>query len=179
MLNLRVSEETLSAAGNDIDNQFSVAKKLVTEWLMAEAWKIQENPGGTNTAWVIVAEDNKQKKLVFAQFNKRPDFVHLHARVNLPEDLSRQVSNLDPAKRDEILWELRFQLLNMGLKFSGVEAKLERVRMHTRLYLEDLTRNEFIRTVGTIQDSVLVIQWVIHKHLGQPEPPGEPPAFVM
>ncbi len=180
VLDLWLSEEIMSAAENSSEDKFSAAKRQITEWLMAEDWKIQENPGGSESAWVIVAEDHQKKKVAFGQFNKKPDFVFLQANLTIHPDLSLQISNLDPAKRDKILWEIRFQLLNMGgLKFSGVNPKLGNIRMNTRLYLEGLTRNEFARTVGTIQDSVLAILWIIRKHLGQPEPPEQPPELVM
>ena len=95
----------MAGAGDNIEDQFTVAKKQVTEWLMADSWKIQAGAGDSKTAWVVIAEDHQKKKVVFAQLNESPDVILLRASLNIFPDILLQVSNLDPAKRAEILWK--------------------------------------------------------------------------
>ena len=161
------------------NSRFTTAKEKISEWLLADEWKIQEG-ASEPAAWVIIAEDSQGKKVVFAQLNRRPDLLLIQASVSIAPDVRTKVLSIRPIEeRENLLWDIRFQLLNAGLKFSGVEPELEKVTVKTRLYLEDLRRNEFVQIVSSVQDSILAVIWTIQRKLGQPAPPEPTSDLVM
>lgn len=179
MLELWIAEEIMKSAENSGEDQrFSSVKQQVTKWLLAEEWKIQEG-SGPEMAWLIVAEDSQRKKVVFGQLNKRPDLLLMEGSVLLPKEQTSQIKNMELGERQDLLWTIRFQLLNMRVKFAGVNDDSKRIRVNKRLYFEDLRRNEFVEAVGTVQDSLLAIIWTVQRKLGQPGQSDAEGEFVM
>lgn len=147
---------------------FAAARSTITRWLLEDNWKLQETTS-EQTEWAVVAEDDQGKKIVLGQVKKRPDLIVLQASITPPDDLRAKIRDMRPVEaRDELLWEIRFQLLNMGVRFSGVEVEFERIQLTNQLYLEDLPRNEFVRCLAKVQDAVLAIMWTMRRRLGQP-----------
>lgn len=155
------------AENSSEDPRFESVRNQITKWLLAEQWKLREL-SNDKTAWAIIAEDSQSKKVVLAQPSDKPELVVIQAAVNVAKEQSAKIKALEPRDRQDLLWEIRFQLLNMRVKFQGVSDDLEKITVRQHLYFENLNRNEFVRSVETIQDSILAVIWIIRKWLGQP-----------
>ena len=166
------------AASSSEDPRFESVRTQITKWLLAEQWKLQET-SADNVAWAIIAVDSQGKKVVLAQPSRRPEVVVIQASVTVAKEQSTQIKGLEPRDRQNLLWEIRFQLLNMRVKFQGVSENSEAITVKQHLYFENLQRNEFVRSVETVQDSILAIIWIIQRRLGQPGQTTKEDEFLM
>ena len=167
-----------SADNSSEDPRFESVRNQITKWLLAEQWKLREL-SDDKTAWAIVAEDSQSKKVILAQPNDKPEVVLIQAAVNVAKEQSAKIKALEARDRQDLLWEIRFQLLNMRVKFQGVSDDPEKIIVKQHLYFENLNRNEFVRSLETVQDSILAVIWIIQKRLGQPGHTTEEGGFLM
>jgi hypothetical protein len=75
-------------------------------------------------------------------------------------------SAMQADRRSELIWKLRFGLLDMGVSFIGLPP-LTNVRLLTSIYVEDLTRRELLDKMALIQRAVLFLQWNVQKVYGR------------
>ena len=149
------------------DRRFVEAKEKVTQWLISDGWKVTDHPS-SQAAWRIVAEDSQQKRIALGQISQKPDLLIVQGSLAWTDEVRFKAQLLSLEKREELLWDLRFQLLNMGVKFDGVDSSFKSVEILTNFYLEGLRRNEFSERVSRVQDALLAAGWIVHRRLGQP-----------
>jgi hypothetical protein len=144
----------------------------VQNWLMAEGWKIAEQPH-PNMEWLIRAEDVAQRRILVGQSKVRQDQIHLEALVNIAEEHHKKFGSLPADKRREILWKLRFRLLLMNVDFAGVAEPMQAVMLTQRIYLDGLTKDSFIQRFLIVRNAVIAVIWSIIQDLEGVEPPAE------
>lgn len=157
---------------------FEEARKRVTDWLLADGWTISEAaPPIPDSAWLIQALDPSGRSVLFGQRSNRDDLIVLQGSVALDESHVEKLEALEIEKQEDLCWELRLKLLDM-VDFNGVSTPLRRVNLMTRMYVEDLGRNEFFRTLSQLQRAILVVVWMVRRALDQPAPDDSAGASV-
>jgi hypothetical protein len=160
----------MSAPEKEQDTQGTRDK--IQNWLMAEGWKIAEQPH-PNMEWLIRAEDVAQRRILVGQSKVRQDQIHLEALVNIAEEHRKKFGSLPAGKRREILWKLRFRLLLMNVDFAGVAEPMQAVMLTQRIYLDGLTKDCFIQRFLILRNAVIAVIWSIIQDLEGVEPPAE------
>lgn len=147
-------------------------REKVQNWLMSEGWQIAEQ-SHPDLAWLIRAEDGAQRRILVGQSKARPDQIHLEARVNLADEHRKMFENLPEEKRRDILWDLRFRLLSMHVDFAGVAEPMEAVVLTQRIYLDGLTKDNFLQRFSIVRNAVITVIWSIIQNLEGVEPPAK------
>jgi hypothetical protein len=159
-------------SGTEKDQSTETIRDRVQNWLMSEGWQIAE-PTHPEFAWLIRAEDGGERRILVGQNKAREDRVHLEANVKFSDDHRKLFESLPEIKRKEILWNLRFQLLQMNVDFVGVAEPLEDVILTQRIYLDGLTKDAFIQRFITVRNAVIAVIWSTIKDLQDVKPPAK------
>lgn len=157
-------------SANEKDMQ--VTRDKVQNWLMAEGWKIADQPR-PDLAWLIRAEDAAERRILVGQDKIRQDYIHLEARVNIADEHRKKFESLPESRRRDILWRLRFRLLLMNVDFAGVAEPMQAVLLTQRIYLDGLTKDTFIQRFLMVRNAVIAVIWSIIQDLEGVEPPAE------
>jgi len=139
----------------------------VEGWLEAEGWSLAEAPA-PDAEWLLVAVHPSQIRIQLGQKPERPEALILQASVSLSDEHRARLATLPPAPQTDLLWELRIDLLRQGVEFDGLGEPLDRVRLHQRLYVEDLTRTRFIERVDRLRHLVLLVITHVTRALAAP-----------
>jgi hypothetical protein len=159
-------------SGNENEQSMDATRDKVQNWLMSEGWQIAE-PTHPEFAWLIRAEDGGERKILVGQNKVREDRIHLEANVRISDDHRKQFESLPEDKRREVLWNLRFRLLQMNVDFVGVAEPIQDVILTQRIYLDGLTKDAFIQRFLTVRNAVIAVIWSTIKDLMDVKPPAE------
>ena len=154
------------------EKEVEATRDKVQNWLMAEGWKIADQPH-PDLAWLIRAEDGGGRRILVGQNKVRPDQVHLEARVNIADEHRKKFESLPEERRREVLWKLRFRLLLMNVDFAGVAEPMQAVLLTQRIYLDGLTKDTFIQRFLVVRNAVIAVIWSIIQDLEGVEAPAE------
>ncbi|CAB5153269.1 hypothetical protein D3OALGA1CA_5346 [Olavius algarvensis associated proteobacterium Delta 3] len=150
----------------------SATRERVQNWLMSEGWKISEQPH-PDAEWLIRAEDAAQRRILIGQNKARPDMIQLEARVNLADEHRKMFEKLPDETRRATLWDLRFRLLAMNVDFTGVAEPMPTVLLTQRIYLDGLTKDNFLQRFSIVRNAIVAVIWSITRQLEGVEPPAE------
>lgn len=148
------------------------ARDKIQNWLMSEGWQIAEQAHPDMT-WLIRVEDAGGRKVLVGQSKAREDLIQLEARVNIEDEYRQKFESLPEDKRREILWDLRFRLLDMNVDFVGVTEPMEAVMLIQRIYLDGLTKDSFIQRFLIVRNAEIAVIWSVIQNLEGVEPPAE------
>ena len=154
------------------EQSVEATRDKVQNWLMNEGWQIAE-PTHPDFAWLIRAEDGGERRILVGQNKTREDRIHLEANVRISDDHRKQFESLSEEKRREILWNLRFRLLQMNVDFVGVAEPIKDVILTQRIYLDGLTKDSFIQRFLTVRNAVIAVIWSTIKDLAAVTPPAK------
>ena len=157
---------------NEMNHGMDETRDKVQNWLMSEGWQIAE-PTHPEFAWLIRAEDGGERRILVGQNKAREDRIHLEANVRISDDHRKQFESLPEDKRREVLWNLRFRLLQMNVDFVGVAEPIQDVILTQRIYLDGLTKDAFIQRFLTVRNAVIAVIWSTIKDLMDVKPPAE------
>jgi hypothetical protein len=159
------------------DPRFAETKKKVAGWLRAGAYTIHENQDD-RMAWVIAATGSDPTLILF-QERKFPDHIGIQAALRMDPSSVAAVGNLPAVERTELLWDLRFRILALGVHTFGLEEPLEGVTVLTQLFLDGMNRNEFERTLQGVRAGIYAFKWTVLRALGAPLGAEEKPAAII
>jgi hypothetical protein len=162
----------MKMSGNEKDQSMDTTRDKVQNWLMSEGWQLAE-PTHPDFAWLIRAEDGGERRILVGQSKAREDRIHLEANVRISEDHRKQFESLAEERRRKVLWDLRFQLLQLNVDFVGVAEPLEEVILTQRIYLDGLTKDAFIQRFLTVRNAVIAVIWSTIKDLMDVKPPAK------
>ena len=104
------------------------------------------------------------------------EIAHLVARRVLDRVLRVDVRPIFAIcrKREEFLWDMRFELLRSGVDFEGVGSPLQKVSIYRRIYADGLNKSSFVETVQKVMRAVLIVTWMLRRKFGNalPESPS-------
>ncbi len=139
---------------------------------MEDGWSLrQETPQGG--LWAFVAEDSRGRRVVVGQNANRQDEVIIQAQVNIGDDTINKLSSLPENEREELLWDLRFELLRTNLEFAGIETPLKSIKVSERIFLDALTKDCFLQRISEVRKGLLVVLWILARKFVQPPPPRQ------
>ena len=153
------------------DTKTTSSRERLVSWLVAEGWQVTDAPA-PGAAWRVRCEDAGGRRLAVGQKEGRTDVIVLQAALSLSPQHSEAVGALDSTVRENLLWDLRFFLLQLSVDFAGIEHPLRHVTLNAHLYVEELTQNEFSQQVLRLRNGLLAVVWMLNRHL------REPPASV-
>ena len=159
-------------SGNEKNQSTEATRDNVQNWLMSEGWQLSE-PTHPDFVWLIRAEDGGERRILVGQHKAREDRIHLEANVRISDDHRKQFEGLTDKKRREVLWNLRFQLLQMNVDFVGVAEPIEEVILTQRIYLDGLTKDSFIQRFLLVRNAEIAVIWSVIQNLEGVEPPAE------
>jgi hypothetical protein len=159
-------------SANEKGQGMDETRDKVQNWLMSEGWQIAE-PTHPEFAWLIRAEDGGERRILVGQNKAREDRIHLEATIRISDDHRKQFESLPEEKRREVLWNLRYQLLQMNVDFIGVAEPIENVILTQRIYLDGLTKDAFIQRFLTVRNAIIAVIWSTIKDLAEVKPPAE------
>jgi hypothetical protein len=139
---------------------------------MSEGWQIAE-PTHPDFAWLIRAEDGGERRILVGRHKAAEDRIHLEANVRISDEHRKLFESLPEEKRREVLWTLRFRLLQMNVDFVGVGEPIQDVVLTQRIYSDGLTKDAFIQRFLTVRNAVILVVWSTIKDLQDIQPPAE------
>jgi hypothetical protein len=139
-------------------------RNQVEQWLKAEGWSISELKHD-QTRWLLRAQDQQQGIVLVGQSKTPEDQLRLQADINIDPAHREKLGELTASQKDDMLWKLRFSLLEMNLQFTGLSADPERITVFRHLYLDGMNKNLFMDTVGRVRSAVLMIIWTFRREL--------------
>ena len=155
-------------------------RKKVERWLVEEGWSMvpAELAVPLKMAWVIAAEMQKTTIYAFQQPN-RPDQLFIQGSVGLNNSQRAVFFGLSSEQRKAIIWDLRLDLLKLGVDFSGVSEVLEVVHVRQAVFNDGLTKDRFMQRVGAVSRAQLFVAWTFARHCAEaPAPEPEEGFFI-
>jgi hypothetical protein len=147
-------------------------RSRVQQWLLAEGWRTTDGVPEQGWAWMLAVTNTKTTLLITQPANK-PDQIIIQGEVEVTDDHRKSFNALPSEKRDNIIWDLRFDLLKMGVEFFGVHLPFESIFMRKVIYSDGLTKDNFMQRVREVHRAVLFVQWTFSRNYK--EPPNEEP----
>jgi len=160
--------------GGDMATEMSSnqIKDKVRTWLMEDGWSLrQETP--PISLWAFVATDQSGRIIVVGQRKNKEDEVVIQGAVNIGDDTTDRIMRLTEDDRNNLLWDLRFELVKSNLEFSGIALPLKRVEVLERIFLDGLTKDCFLQRTSEVRKGLLIVMWLFARKLGQPPPPRQ------
>lgn len=164
------------AADAPSQQRIDEVRAQVQTWLLGEGWRLTEkNLDGA--LWLLEAQDSAGRHLAVGQRQGRPDQIVLEGAVGIAPQHRTRFEELDAAARQDLLWDLRFRLLGLGVEFQGVEEPLTRVMVAQRIYFDGLTKDRFLQRVSQVRNGIIAVIWSVARRLQlEPGVPGSPEA---
>lgn len=163
-----------------LEGRIGEVRAQVQTWLLGEGWRLTEKSHG-DALWLLEARDAAGRHLVVGQKQGKQDQILLEGAVGIAPQHGTQIEGLPFADRQELLWDLRFTLLGLGVEFQGVEEPLTRVMVGQRIYFDGLTKDRFLQRVSQVRNGIIAVIWSVARRLNlnpTPEAPagsdGEP-----
>jgi hypothetical protein len=141
--------------------------QVIQKWLMDEGFGVRQvsNP---LCVFNFEVEDGQGRSVTVAQLADKPDQIQLGVNVQLSPGEAARVDALESSKRDELLWNLRFALINLGVGFQNVDVPLEKVTVETVIYYDGLTKHEFMHRLLLVRRALVLFIWILNRQFREP-----------
>lgn len=144
------------------------AKAKIQNWLLEEGFSIQEVPN-QDAVFKFNVTDSEGRTVTVGQGSDKKDEVSIMVAIDASGSGSR-INAMAAEKRDVVLWDLRFCLLNAGVAFKGVGSPLEMVELYTAIYYDGLTKDRFLFRLFSLRRALALVLAVIGRALQEPPP---------
>ena len=144
-------------------------EKKIWQWLSEEGWQLTSETR-PDFRFVVVADDGSGKKLIISQHTQKPDRVAVEGIVSVSDDHAEKIAALPSRRRQEFLWDLRFDLLATDVEFSGLGEPLQRVNLAQPIFYDALTKDTFMQRVSEVKKALLLVLWKIGWLMEEPPP---------
>jgi len=147
-------------------------KEQIQTWLMEDEWSLRQQ-APEQGLWAFIAEDQLGRKIIVGQRASREDEIIIQGAVNISDDTTDRISRLTEDERNNLLWDLRFELVRTNLEFTGIDLPLKRVEVIERLFLDAMTKDSFLQRASEVRKGVLIVIWVLARKFAQQPPPRQ------
>ena len=158
-----MSEHSRSTGNSHLEEKRSRLEK----WLMQEGWKLGEKHH-PNALWVITAILGTGGSLVVIQPRSVVDRVAIQTIVTISEDHQKLIAAMEPKRREDLWWNIRFELLRMNVAFGGLEEAVKLVTVLQNMYDDGLTKDRFLQRVAKVRNAQAMVVWSILRTFDQP-----------
>ena len=142
------------------DTALDDVEKRVRQWLLEEGWQLDAE-SRPDYKFAIVADDGSGRKLIVSQQSQKADRITIEASVSLSDDHVKKMEKLQQKKRRDFLWDLRFELLQTDVEFTGVGESLQRVVVGQPIFYDALSKDVFMQRVSEVKKALLLVLWKV------------------
>ena len=167
-----MNETVQAATAKPEERDWELLRARLASWLLGEGWQLAEK-NHEDAVWLLEATDNQGRHLVVGQRKGKTEQVLLEGAVALSDQHQQSFQALPHLTRQELLWDLRFTLLTLGVDFHGVQEPFERVVLGQRIYEDALTRDRFTQRVSQMRNGILAVLWTVARRLDLAAPAAE------
>jgi hypothetical protein len=159
-------------SGDIIEDETFVGRihDRVEHWLAQEGWSSRPLPAQT-ALWVLVAADAHGRRILISQSRGHEDRVLIEGRVVPSDGQSGRLDSMASSDQQELIWDIRMEMLRLGIDFSGVELPLKRIVLAESIYFEGgldgtLAKDTFFQRIEQIRRGVAMLQLILRRRLG-------------
>lgn len=142
-------------------------KAKVERWLMEEGFKVTDDPH-PKCVFRLSADNGEGRSVSILQRSGKVDQVEVGVNVEFESTETARISKMEPPERMELLWNLRFQLINLGVGFRGLDLPLRMITVETVVYYDGFTKHEFIHRVALVRRAMVAAVWTVNRYLKEP-----------
>jgi hypothetical protein len=150
-------------------------KDLIRTWLMDDGWSLRQDTP-KDSIWVFIADDGRGRRVVIGQRDGKEDQILLQGAVTIDDATSKKIDQMPNEEKNDLLWDLRFELLRTSLEFSGLELPLKQVGVTGRIIADSLSKDYFFNKVSEVRKGVLIIVWMLQRRFAE-QPPAKQMGF--
>lgn len=148
-------------------------KSRILHWLAEDDWTIKERDQA-DALWLADCKPPIGPGITIGQMRDKPQRLVLVSSIRPDPAVDRRLKSLGVDTYEELIWSIRFRLLNMNLLFRGVKRPLEKIDVEHRIYFEGSNRDRFFRDIERLRFGAMAVQFEIQRSLGQPGGPSFP-----
>jgi hypothetical protein len=137
-------------------------REKVQVWLLEEGYKLQSVHNDRLFFNFDVVSHNGQHLNILQPIEKA-DQIMIATRGVFAERLEA-ISKLTKNEENELIWKLRFGLLNFGVGFL-VEPPLNSVNLQRAVYYDGLSKDLFMCRLSEVERALLFCFWVVNTQL--------------
>jgi hypothetical protein len=144
-------------------------KVEIRDWLLKSGMSIREMPD-QHAAFNFDVTDEEGRHVTIALPLESPDRITLASRIALSPSDAARIEAMPNGQRSNLLWDLRFGLLNIGVGFMGVQLPLpaDGIFLGTDVWLDALTKHELMNRLLLLRRALLLINWTINRAFQEP-----------
>lgn len=144
--------------------RFENRRNRIQGWLMQEGWQVTEahNP---DFLWVIIAQNKFGQTILIVQPKAPPDRIEFQAHIVLAEEHLKRLAAMKSQYRNQMWWDLRFELLKLGVDFEGFTEPVRQIRVLQKIYDDGLTKDRFVQRLSLVKAGLLLVIWRLGKTL--------------
>ena len=163
----------MTNARPDSDSFTEMLRSRIEKWLVDEGWQL-ELRDASGTSWNFVATDSNRRVVNIRLRLGKLDQVSLMGSVVLTPQDQRQLERLPESERNAFLWDLRFDVIRLGLDFMGIDFPLRRISVMQELYFDGgLSKDTFMQRLAQVRRGVALIQFHFWSRFGNLQLAGD------
>jgi hypothetical protein len=139
---------------------FDAIRKKIKDWILEQQCKFTPTKR-QGWVWSYTVEKGGYAFSVY-QLTGRSNSIFIAVSADL-DDYQQRIENLPEKERMELLFEIRFALLNVDVEFDIPNDELKTVEIYWQIFSDKLTQAEFWEKVFQVQKALLAIVWVLER----------------
>jgi hypothetical protein len=141
--------------------------KKVKDWLV-EAGIYRDKVPDDKANWHYVVEIGPGAVLDVAQQKGKEDMVIIASGITLSKQHYDALRGMPRSKRDDLLWDVRFQLLFQPCDFTMLpnEAELQTFQFTRGLFQDGLTKQGLMDSLAMVHRCKLFVNWKMIQMFG-------------
>ncbi len=157
-----LDNSTESPVQNDVQSR-------IGQWLQEEGWQLAQETR-PEFRFIIIADDGAGRKLTISQHSQKLDRVIIEAGVAIPDEQAKKIMALPRKKRQDFLWDLRFELLATDVEFSGLSEPLGHITLGQPIFYDALSKDLFMERLSEVKKALLLVVWKVARLMEEPPP---------
>ncbi len=145
----------------------------VTAYLTTEGWQVGLVNTSPQIRWMVEATDNQQRPISVTReitAQKQTDRLLIFTTLKLSPHHQEKFDALRPLDQCDLVYENRQQTIMMGIDYAGLDIPLDRMLFEDFLYVDDLSKSNFLKTVRKVRNAMLLATITIARRFNEPLP---------
>jgi hypothetical protein len=150
----------------------------VTEYLTTEGWQVGPVKSSPQIRWMIEATDSQKRSISVSQeltSHGQSERLLIFATLKLSSPHVAKFKALRPVEQRDLIYELRQQTIMMGIDYAGLDVPLNHMLFEDFLYVDDLSKSNFLKTVRKVRNATVLSTIVIARRFNEPLPSESAP----
>lgn len=145
---------------SSIGGSFDEIRKTVKDWVVERQFRFTPSKD-QGWVWGYNIEKGDFGFSVY-QPSGHPEVLIIRVNADL-EDYQSRVEDLSEKERMELIFDLRFKLLNLSIEFDIPNDELKVEEIYRELMTESLNKTDFWESVFQIQKGLLATVWTLER----------------